>query len=450
MIEHELFKAARDGDPDAYRGLVERHGAELHAHCYRMLGSLHDAEDALQEAMLRAWRGLPRVSRQRSLRNWLYRIATNVCLDALARRPARVLPIDQAGSTDPTDHGAPLAEGTWIEPYPDGELDDGYAAPEARYEQREAVELAFVAALQHLPARQRAVLILREVLGFSAREVAGTMDTTVASVNSSLQRARATVDKRLPEHTQQANVRSLGNRRVRTLVERFSDAFERGDVDTILSMLAEDATFAMPPYAGWCRGRQAIAASWLMPSLPAADLRYIQSSASGQPALAAYRWNDEERGYMPIALDVLTFTGETIADVRRLPNPGAVRALRAAQRAVELALAEQPLDQHDVAPVAVDLAVPEVEAHLAEAVPRHEPPARLVVGEQLADDLVQAGTLGLLGERRRERSAETASALAGAHVHAALGDAGVAGARAVRGEPRPARNDAAHRADQQR
>jgi RNA polymerase sigma-70 factor (ECF subfamily) len=322
VLEHELFEAAREGDPDAYRRLVERYGAELHAHSYRMLGSLHDAEDALQEVLLRAWRGLPRLSRQRSLRNWLYRIATNVCLDALARRPARVLPIDQAGASDPADHGEPLADGTWIDPYPDGEVDDGYAAPESRYEQREAVELAFIAALQHLPARQRAVLILREVLGFSAREVAGTMDTTVASVNSSLQRARATVDRRLPEHSQQANARSLGDRRVRRLVERFSEAFEHGDVDTILSMLAEDATFAMPPYAGWCRGRQAIAASWLMPSLPAADLRYIHTSANGQPALAAYRWNDEERGYMPIALDVLTFRGETIADVVAFRTPG--------------------------------------------------------------------------------------------------------------------------------
>ena len=322
VLEHELFEAAREGDPDAYRGLVERHGAELHAHCYRMLGSLHDAEDALQEALLRAWRGLPQLSRQRSLRNWLYRIATNVCLDTLARRPTRVLPIDQGGSAAPADHGELLADGSWIEPYPDGEIDDGYAAPEARYEQREAVELAFIAALQHLPARQRAVLILREVLGFSAREVAGTMDTTVASVNSSLQRARATVDKRLPEHSQQATVRSLGNKRVRRLVERFSDAFERGDVETILSMLADDATFAMPPYAGWCRGRQAIAASWLMPGLPAADLRYIHSSANGQPALAAYRWDAKERGYLPIALDVLSFRGDAIADVVAFRTPG--------------------------------------------------------------------------------------------------------------------------------
>jgi RNA polymerase sigma-70 factor (ECF subfamily) len=322
VLEQEIFEAAREGDQDAYRGLVERHGAELHAHCYRMLGSLHDAEDALQETLLRAWRGLPRLSRRQSLRNWLYRIATNVCLDALANRRARMLPVDQSGWSDPADHGEPLAEDTWIEPYPDGELGDGYAAPEARFEQREAVELAFVAALQHLPARQRAVLILREVLGFSAREVAGTMDTTVASVNSSLQRARATVDKRLPEPSQQATVRSLGDRRVRRLVERFSDAFEHGDVDTILSMLSEDATFAMPPYAGWCRGRQAIAASWLMPSLPAAELRYLPASANGQPALAAYRWSDRRDGYLPVALDVLTLRGTAITDVVAFRNTG--------------------------------------------------------------------------------------------------------------------------------
>jgi RNA polymerase sigma-70 factor (ECF subfamily) len=320
--EHDLFEAAREGDSDAYRGLVERYGAQLHAHCYRMLGSLHDAEDALQETLLRAWRGLPRLSQESSLRNWLYRIATNVCLDALASRPARVLPIDHGGSSDAAHHGEPVGESTWIDPYPDGELDDGYAAPEARYEQREAVELAFIAALQHLPSRQRAVLILREVLGFSAREVAGTMDTTVASVNSSLQRARATVDKRLPEQSQQATVRRLGNQRVRRLVERFSEAFEHGDVDAILSMLAEDATFAMPPYAGLSRGREEIAASWLMPSVPADELRYIQSSANGQPALAAYRWNEQEAGYLPIALDVLTLRGEAIVDVVAFRTPG--------------------------------------------------------------------------------------------------------------------------------
>ena len=177
--ERKLIAAAREGDEDAYRRLVEPRRAELHAHCYRMLGSIHDAEDSLQEALLRAWRGLPRFEDRSSLRAWLYKISTNTCLDELARRPRRVLPIDFGPSADPHDSpGAPLVESVWIEPYPDAGLAAGRAAPEARYELRESVELAFVAALQHLPATQRAVLILREVLGFSAQEVAGALDVS--------------------------------------------------------------------------------------------------------------------------------------------------------------------------------------------------------------------------------------------------------------------------------
>jgi RNA polymerase sigma-70 factor (ECF subfamily) len=317
-----LVEAASDGDAEAYRGLVERHGAEIHAHCYRMLGSLHDAEDALQETLLRAWRALPRLSRRSSLRNWLYRIATNVCLDALAHRQKRALPIDHmAPAARDDDPGEPLAESAWIDPYPDGELEDGLAAPEARYERREAVELAFIAALQHLPPRQRAVLVLREVLGFSAREVAETMDTTVASVNSSLQRARATVEKRLPERSQQATVRSLGSARVRRLVDRFIDAFERGDVDGILAMLTQDATFAMPPYARLHRGRQAIAASWLMPAVPCSELRYLPASANGQPAVGTYRWDEADGSFQPLALDVLTLRDESIDVVTAFRTP---------------------------------------------------------------------------------------------------------------------------------
>ena len=246
--EDELLAAARGGDEEAFRRIVEPHRAELHAHCYRMLGSLHDAEDALQNVMLRAWRGLRRFEGRSATRAWLYKIATNVCLDAIGKRPKRVLPIDYAPpARTGDDPGEPLSESVWVEPYPDERLglEDGHAAPEARYEQREAVELAFIAALQHLPPRQRAALILREVLGFSAREVAAALDTTVASVNSALQRARKAVDERLPEQSQQATMRSLGDERLRR-VEDFIDAFERGDVDAILNLLAEDATFTMP------------------------------------------------------------------------------------------------------------------------------------------------------------------------------------------------------------
>jgi len=228
-----------------------------------------------------------------AFRTWLYRIATNVCLDAIRRRPKRVLPIDyERPSTSATDMGSEAEQfmDHWIDPYPDEELElaDGYAIPEARYEQREALELAFFAALQHLPPRQRAVLILREVLAFSAAEVAEALGSTDASVNSALQRARRAVEERIPDRSQQATARSLGDEQVQGLVERFSDALQRGDTAGILAVLAEDVTFSMPPYAGWCRGREAVADSWLMPGGAPAALRYHPARANGQPAVAAY------------------------------------------------------------------------------------------------------------------------------------------------------------------
>src|SRR5213595_962927 len=222
----ELLEAARHGDEVAYGRLISPHRAELHAHCYRMLGSVPDAEDALQETLLRAWRGLRGFEARSSLRSWLYKIATNACLKAIERRPKRVLPIDYAPAADPHDGPAePLTESVWLEPYPDGEL--GVAAdllgPDARYEQRESIELAFTAALQHLPARQRAVLILRDVLGLSAGEVAEALESTPASVYSALQRAHRVVDERLPAQSQQATLRALGDDRLRALVESHVD-----------------------------------------------------------------------------------------------------------------------------------------------------------------------------------------------------------------------------------
>src|SRR5215211_1230534 len=224
--QERLLEAARAGDEGAFQSLVEPHRGELLAHCYRMLGSMHDAEDGLQEAQLRAWRGLARFEGRSSLRSWLYTIATNTCLNLIARRPKRVLPIDYGPSVDPHDGlGLPPLESVWVEPYPDEALglEDGYAAPEARYEMRESVELAFVAALQHLAPNQRAALILREVLGFSAQEAAEALDTSVASVNSALQRARATIEKRLPDQSQQETLKSLGDERLRELVEQYAD-----------------------------------------------------------------------------------------------------------------------------------------------------------------------------------------------------------------------------------
>jgi RNA polymerase sigma-70 factor, ECF subfamily len=322
--EHAILDAVLGGDEDAFRRLVEPHRSGLHAHCYRMLGSVHDVEDVLQEVLLRAWRSLAGFEPGRPLRPWLYKIATNACLDAIARQPRHQLPADDGPHTRwPPETGMPFPPPAWVEPYPDGQLgfQDGPAAPEARYEQREAVELAFVAALQHLPARQRAVLVLREVLGFSAREVAECLGTTVASVNSALQRARKTITGRLPQRSQQATLRSLGDEHIREIAERFIDAFEAGDVNAILAMLTEDATFAMPPYEGWYRGRDAVAESWLIPSGPSPGLRYIPTRSNGQLAFGTYLLDAGRNAYLPIAVDVLTLHGTSVTDVTAFRTP---------------------------------------------------------------------------------------------------------------------------------
>src|SRR3954452_11348107 len=298
--------AAAYNSDEAYRALVEPHRRELQAHCYRMLGSVHDAEDALQDALLRAWRALDRLEGRGSARAWLYRIATNTCLDAIARRPAkRELPIDR----DPGE--APLTETVWLEPYPDD--------PGASYEQRESVELAFIAALQHLPANQRAVLILREVLGFSAKETAEMLDTTAASVNSAMQRARASIDDKLPQQSQQATLRALGDDEIRDLVERYVEAWDRGDVDAVVAMLAEEATFSMPPNFEWYRGREAIRE--FLPTGPLSiPRRFIPVRANGQLAFGTYKLIEGE--WLPHAIHVLTLsaTGE-IADAIAFLNP---------------------------------------------------------------------------------------------------------------------------------
>jgi RNA polymerase sigma-70 factor (ECF subfamily) len=342
--ELELLDSARAGDQDAYGRLMEGYRAELLAHCYRMLGSVHDAEDALQESLLRAWRGLARFEGRSSLRSWLYTIATNTCLNLIARRPKRVLPIDYGPATDPhSGPGEPIVESVWLEPYPDEVLglEDGFAAPAASYEQRESVELAFIAALQHLPATQRAVLILREVLGFSAREVAETLETTVASVNSALQRARAAVDERLPEQSQQATLRALGDDGLREVVDNYVNAWERGDVEAVVAMLAEDATFAMPPLASWFGGRDEIAiflAGW--PLSGAWRWRHIPARANGQPALAFYSWDEQEESYLPFALNVLTLRGTLISDVTAFVT----RSTELPEREVYARWPEQPAD----------------------------------------------------------------------------------------------------------
>ena len=339
-----LLDAARGGDEHAFRRLVEPHRGELQVHCYRMLGSIHDAEDALQDALLRAWRGLKGLTDRSALRAWLYRIATNTCLDLIGKRPKRVLPMDYSPATDPNDGpGEPVIESVWVEPYPDELLDveDGYAAPDARYEQREAVELAFIAALQHLPATQRAVLILREVLGYSAKETGELLDTSVQSVNSALQRARKAVEERLPDSSQQETLRELGDEDLDELVERYMKAWDENDVETVVEMLAEDATFAMPPLASWFGPRDQIA-TFLASSPMSGDWRWkpIRVRANNQEALAFYTWDEGEGAYLPFALNVLTFEGEKISNVTAFIT----RASPSPDREVILRMPEHPAD----------------------------------------------------------------------------------------------------------
>jgi RNA polymerase sigma-70 factor (ECF subfamily) len=231
-----------------------------------------------------------------------------------------VLPIDYGPAADPHDDGLglPPVESVWVEPYPDEGLglEDGYAAPEARYELRESVELAFVAALQHLPANQRAALILREVLGFSASEVADSLETTVASVNSALQRARKTVDERLPEQSQQATLRALGDERLREVVEGYMDAMQRGDVDAVVDMLADDAAWSMPPLPAWFSGRDALRGFLTLGPLSGDwRWRHLPARANGQAAIGSYAWYADDQSYRPFALDVLTLEGTRIKEV---------------------------------------------------------------------------------------------------------------------------------------
>ncbi|HEY7074012.1 MAG TPA: sigma-70 family RNA polymerase sigma factor [Solirubrobacteraceae bacterium] len=286
MTEPTLARA-RAGDEGAFAALTDPYRRELQLHCYRMLGSLQDAEDALQETLVSAWRGLERFEERASLRAWLYRIATNRCLNLLrdsGRRPqSRPLPFDPP---PPTRYG----ELPWLQPYPDVLLDDA-PGPEARYETREAIGLAYITALQRLPERQRAVLVLRDALGFSAAEVAGMLDTSEPSVNSALQRARSALEARLPPARERAP--APGSARERELVTGFADAFEAGDIERVVALLTDDAWVTMPPEPHEYQGREAIA-DFLHHASAAARRRgrrrtiLVPTRANGQPALAQY------------------------------------------------------------------------------------------------------------------------------------------------------------------
>jgi RNA polymerase sigma-70 factor (ECF subfamily) len=305
----DLLAAARDGDGDAFGRLVGPLRDELRAHCYRMLGSVHDAEDAVQETLDRAWRGLERFEDRGSIRPWLYRIATNRSLTLIERRGRRELP------TDLSPGAAPLAETAWLEPYPDRLMSwTGELNPEARVVARESVELAFVAALQHLSALQRAVLLCRDVLGYAAGETAGLLDTTVAAVNSALQRARKVLAGLLPESSQRSTLDALGDDGQREVARRYMTAWEAGDVDAIVSMLTEDAKYSMPPLTAWFAGHAEIR-GFLADATRTRRWRFLPARANGQLAFGTYMWDEKRAVYVAAGLDLLMLRGRGISEV---------------------------------------------------------------------------------------------------------------------------------------
>ncbi|MEU5675264.1 sigma-70 family RNA polymerase sigma factor [Micromonospora sp. NPDC047753] len=302
-IDAALVSATQSGDSDAFAVLVGPLQRELHAYCYRMLGSVHDADDALQDTLVRAWRAFGRFEFRGSVRPWLYRIATNRCLSILDQRGRRALPVDLDRSVGSD------AQIDWLEPYPADRLDPGQ-----RLVARESIELAFVAAVQRLTGTQRAVLLLREVLGFTSREVADQLDTTVAAVNSGLQRARAALDPALPAATQRVTTRQMGEAAVLELARRYAQAWEAADIDTIVSMLTNDARYSMPPVPTWFVGRQEIR-DFLLSGPLACGWRFVTTEANGQLAFGTYRWDSAAAAYRPGGLDVLTLRRDGIAEV---------------------------------------------------------------------------------------------------------------------------------------
>jgi RNA polymerase sigma-70 factor (TIGR02960 family) len=317
-----LLDRAREGDEDAFRALTEPYRRELHVHCYRILGSVQDAEDVMQETLLAAWRGLSGFEERASLRGWLYRIATNRCLNALrdsARRPSGhlALPFEPAPPTR-------MAEPLWLEPYPDAlldELPDAAAGPDARYETKEAVGLAFVTGLQQMAPRQRAVLVLRDVLGFQASEVAAMLETSEPSVTSLLQRARATLDARMPPDRAEAPVPRSA--REREVVARFAEAFERDDVDGVIALLTDDAWLTMPPEPYEYQGPEAIA-RFLRDrfAVRGRRVRLVPTRANGQPAFGHYLADPHAPVARFAGILVLTLEGDRVAAMTRFADTG--------------------------------------------------------------------------------------------------------------------------------
>jgi RNA polymerase sigma-70 factor (ECF subfamily) len=308
---------------EAFQQLVEPHRRELRVHCYRMLGSLDDAEDLVQETFLRAWRGFDRYEGRASIRTWLYRIATNACLNALESRRAasRVLLPSDGPPSEGMPAGEPAADIAWLEPYPDAALEgvvDTAPGPDARFEMRESVHLAFVAAIQHLPPRQRAILLLHDVLRWSAAETASLLDTSVASVNSALQRAHATLGRRFPDGRPSAP--PAPDERQRAILDRYVRTWENGDLDGFVALLREDAVLSMPPWPQWYRGPRAIGAFFvwargLHGGGAAPPFTFVPTGANLQPAFGVYVPGPDGRERQAHTIQVLTLRDDAIASV---------------------------------------------------------------------------------------------------------------------------------------
>lgn len=320
-----MLAAAVAGDEQAFRRLTGPYRRELLVHCYRMLGSLDDADDAVQETLLKAWRGLAGFQRRSSVRAWLYRIATNTCLDALDHRARRILPTAIAAPADPYQPPDPDdPEVPWLQPYPDALLDvadpEPLADPAAAVVRREHIELAFIAAVQYLTPRQRSVLLLREVLGFSAAEAAGMLATTPASVNSALQRARIMLHHHVPAgHSTPTPVPDQAD-----LVARYVRAWHAKDIAGLVALLREDSYMAMPPTPSWYQGRDSIGIylRQLFASPAGADLRLVPTGANRQPALAVYAPTGDGTGYRQFAVKVLTIHNGLITAITGFVHPG--------------------------------------------------------------------------------------------------------------------------------
>jgi RNA polymerase sigma-70 factor (TIGR02960 family) len=321
-VSTDLIARARAGDGDAFRRLIEPYERELHVHCYRILGSIQDAEDVLQETLLAAWRGLGGFQVRASIRTWLYRVATNRCLNAL-RAASRRPPLDTNAVEPDLPEPTRLGEVVWIEPYPDvlaEELAGHAPGPEARYEAREAISLAFVTAVQLLPPRQRAVLILRDVLGFRAGEVAEMLDSTQESVTSALKRARATLQRRLPPSDQQEPPPPHSPAE-QELVERLTRAFEASDVDGIVALLTEDVRVTMPPLPMQYHGRDVVARFLAAVTLQQRRrYRVVTTRANGQPAFGLYMRDPGGTVFHALGLLVLTLAGNRIRAITRFDN----------------------------------------------------------------------------------------------------------------------------------